>query len=466
MKRSFLTCVGICLVALPISLFSQSTNSLHYSRKGKAAWYGLTNGGFETLTNVPYSSLKCNGCHGDSLATGVPVIDSLYSPGCNDCHATFSAGGVPSPKACLKCHSRQGAEINYARTDTTYADVHTKKGMTCIDCHKKEELHKDATAFSTMLDPGVIEAKCQNQGCHPTINVSYTAHTVHGDKLDCTACHTKSVLTCYSCHFETELATGGKIKRPIGQLRGFVMLANRSGKVYASTFMALTYKGKAFYTIAPYTSHSIVKQGRGCQECHNNAVVQQYKQTGKIILTQWDAAQKRITNTKGVIPVPPDWRQAFQFDFVTYTGDSTQPTDATKWAFLKSSADLSQMLPQYADTLTSAQMAKLATPVTSLGEEKITLPKQFQLSQNYPNPFNPSTRIAFSLPKESRVSLQVFDMMGRVVATLVDEVLPAGRHAVVWNGRASDGRLMASGIYFYRLKADGYIATRKMMLQK
>jgi ribosomal protein L11 methylase PrmA len=104
--------------------------------------------------------------------------------------------------------------------------------------------------------------------------------------------------------------------------------------------------------------------------------------------------------------------------------------------------------------------------VTGVDIDPLPIPKTFELSQNYPNPFNPSTRISFSLPKPSPVSLQVFDMMGRVVATLVDEVLPAGNHATVWNGRTSDGRLMASGIYFYRLKADGYIATRKMMLLK
>ncbi len=94
-------------------------------------------------------------------------------------------------------------------------------------------------------------------------------------------------------------------------------------------------------------------------------------------------------------------------------------------------------------------------------------PTSHSLAQNYPNPFNPATKIFFSLTKESPVSLQVYDMMGRVVATLVnEEVLPAGNHAVVWNGRTSEGRLAASGIYFYRLKAEGYVATRKMTLLK
>jgi spore coat protein A len=90
----------------------------------------------------------------------------------------------------------------------------------------------------------------------------------------------------------------------------------------------------------------------------------------------------------------------------------------------------------------------------------------YSVDQNVPNPFNPTTQISFSIPKESHVNLQVFDLMGRVVATLVDEVLPAGTHAAVWNGRSSDGRIMASGVYFYTIRAERFLASKKMMLLK
>ncbi|MFA0748231.1 MAG: hypothetical protein ACO2PL_09340 [Armatimonadota bacterium] len=146
-------------------------------------------------------------------------------------------------------------------------------------------------------------------------------------------------------------------------MRDFVMLVRRQGvnKVYAATMMALTYKGKSFVAIAPYRAHTIVKEARKCDECHNNAAVQEYKQTGKITVTKWDPAQGKLVNTKGVIPVPPDWKQALQFDFVDYTGDPKSPTtDPTKWVFLKSGADLMQML--YAEPLTPEQMQKLSTP--------------------------------------------------------------------------------------------------------
>ncbi|UCC45313.1 MAG: T9SS type A sorting domain-containing protein, partial [Candidatus Zixiibacteriota bacterium] len=89
------------------------------------------------------------------------------------------------------------------------------------------------------------------------------------------------------------------------------------------------------------------------------------------------------------------------------------------------------------------------------------LPKQYSLAQNYPNPFNPTTEVRFSLPQAADVRLQVFNVAGRLVATLVDGKLSAGHHTATWH--ASEA---ASGVYFYRLQAGDYVASRKMMLLK
>jgi aminopeptidase N len=93
-----------------------------------------------------------------------------------------------------------------------------------------------------------------------------------------------------------------------------------------------------------------------------------------------------------------------------------------------------------------------------------TVPVATFLDQNYPNPFNPITRIAFGLPSGEAVLLQVFDVRGALVRTLVDGFLPAGRHTVEWNGMSTSGRLVSSGIYFYRLKSGTGELTRKMIL--
>jgi len=94
------------------------------------------------------------------------------------------------------------------------------------------------------------------------------------------------------------------------------------------------------------------------------------------------------------------------------------------------------------------------------------LPASFTLDQNYPNPFNPSTNIGFSLPREGRVNLKIYNIEGKLVTTLVDGLMPSGRHTVVWDGRDNTGRAAASGIYFYRLNTEGFSDTRKMTLIK
>jgi hypothetical protein len=86
---------------------------------------------------------------------------------------------------------------------------------------------------------------------------------------------------------------------------------------------------------------------------------------------------------------------------------------------------------------------------------------RFFLSQNYPNPFNPSTSISFSLASRAFVSLKVFDVIGREVAMLVSEVLPAGTHSRQWNAAA-----MSSGIYFYRLQTGAFVETKKLVLMR
>jgi hypothetical protein len=85
----------------------------------------------------------------------------------------------------------------------------------------------------------------------------------------------------------------------------------------------------------------------------------------------------------------------------------------------------------------------------------------YMLSQNYPNPFNPSTTIEFDLPEACEVSLKIFNILGEEVATLMSDRLSAGSYSYEWNA----GRL-ASGVYLYRLEAEGFVETRKMILMK
>jgi hypothetical protein len=84
----------------------------------------------------------------------------------------------------------------------------------------------------------------------------------------------------------------------------------------------------------------------------------------------------------------------------------------------------------------------------------------------YPNPFNPTTTISFTLPRNLRASVVVFDVQGRVVDVIEDRQFDAGLQSVVWDGTDSRGRLVSSGVYFYRLNADGKALTRRLVLLK
>ena len=91
-------------------------------------------------------------------------------------------------------------------------------------------------------------------------------------------------------------------------------------------------------------------------------------------------------------------------------------------------------------------------------------PNDYALDQNYPNPFNPTTVVAFSLPEAQSVKLDIFNVNGQLVNTLFDDRLEAGHHQVEWDSRNKSGNPVASGIYFYRVKAGDYTNTKKMVL--
>jgi M6 family metalloprotease-like protein len=100
------------------------------------------------------------------------------------------------------------------------------------------------------------------------------------------------------------------------------------------------------------------------------------------------------------------------------------------------------------------------------GPYQVSIPAAFALEQNRPNPFNPTTTIQFVLPVSARARLTVFDPSGRRIRTLVDGFLRADRYRAVWDGRDESGRRVGSGVYFYRLEADDFHRTRKMILLK
>ena len=105
------------------------------------------------------------------------------------------------------------------------------------------------------------------------------------------------------------------------------------------------------------------------------------------------------------------------------------------------------------------------SPLTAVDEKPVT-PRRFRLLQNFPNPFNPTTTIQYEIPKQERVTLEIYDVLGQRVATLVNGMLQPGEYSAVWRGTNNEGIHVATGVYFYRLRAGDFLSVKKMLLLK
>jgi predicted CXXCH cytochrome family protein len=327
-----------------LTVTERLASSLHVTTHGIEYWYESAQGGFETLTGVPYEALECGSCH---VETGA----------CESCHGTEQGGtraetALPaqSDADCYGCHGNQYAEAMIQGLSDYHRDA---LGLMCTDCHHADEVHGDGTSYNSLHDPGAIKARCENSGCHQGLE-SNEFHDAHagaqhsGADMECAACHVQSVVTCYNCHFEYEVQGYGKLA--FGQFKNWRFLLRRdrgdgNPKIDVGNLLTATYQGKAFVAVAPYFAHSISKNAIGsCEDCHDNEYVREYNQTGKIVVASWDeGAGGLVPNIKGsgVIPIPPDWRTSLEFGFATFDEGGPEPPG---WVELKPSEVGMQML--------------------------------------------------------------------------------------------------------------------------
>ena len=99
-------------------------------------------------------------------------------------------------------------------------------------------------------------------------------------------------------------------------------------------------------------------------------------------------------------------------------------------------------------------------------DDVAAIPGVFALHQNYPNPFNPVTTIRYDVPKQALVTMEIYNLLGQRVATLVNGIQEPGYHAILWNGTNMHGAAMSSGMYFYHIQAGDYRAVKKLILVK
>ena len=115
------------------------------------------------------------------------------------------------------------------------------------------------------------------------------------------------------------------------------------------------------------------------------------------------------------------------------------------------------------DSLMSKIMDFFEGKITKIAFNDLS-PQKFRLQQNYPNPFNPVTTIQYELPKATQVTLEIYNMLGQRVRTLIQAKQAQGIHRVKWDGTNDSGQAMPSGVYIYRLKSKDFTTSRRMLL--
>jgi len=149
-----------------------------------------------------------------------------------------------------------------------------------------------------------------------------------------------------------------------------------------------------------------------------------------------------------------NWK-SFNLGFKSYTNADSANIVLTSLGYVEVGPRGNSVL--YVDNLS------FDTLITSVSKDQTYgIPGKFGLNQNYPNPFNPSTTIAFGIPVRSQVTLIIYDLLGKMIATLVNnETMSAGSYSKQWNAAA-----MPSGVYFYRLQAGSFTETKRLVLLK
>jgi predicted CXXCH cytochrome family protein len=383
------------------------------------------------------SGTSCYPCHSGTAL--VKYIDNKSNPGWS------LAEDATNPVSCSVCHDPHGnSNPNHLRTvsfDSTLngykpAPGDGGKGQLCMNCHHSRY---DVRARVTNTPPYYGFVNRYGPHYSPQADMFYgTMGYEYGDSLlSGLRSHAGVEDGCVTCHMQ-ERVNGSSVQ------------SNHEFTMKDSTgdFVGVCQKCHG-----PITSFDDIKASYD------------YDGNGKVEGVETEIAGL-LTRLKAKLPID----------------DATgEPTTASKdsllvknrpdyvqgiWNYYFVKNDLSGGMhnARYAIALLQKALGIYYTDVRQVNDE---IPKEFGLKQNYPNPFNPSTKIEFSIAKQERVKLEVYDILGKLVNTIVDKDMNAGNYQVGWVGTGNDGMKVPSGIYLLRIQAgSSFTSVRKMLLVK
>jgi hypothetical protein len=321
-------------------------SSLHHTGEGMRYWYEAKDG-FMSITHVPYKNLGCKNCHVKS---------------CNDCHLEktktgmiYSTDKASTSQTCLKCHAREKATIKYDEM-MDCKGAHACAYLGCMDCHTAREVHGNGTAYHSMRQAGAMEAACTN--CHTVTTSDYPAlpetrsHTVHKGKLTCNACHVQNTISCYNCHFGVLAETKSKPQSFTKRVKDFLLLVKYRDKITSGTMQTLVGKNnEPFITYVPYFTHSVMNEGRRCEQCHDTEAVRMLASDEKFTAAVYREGD--LDFYKGVIPLAPD---LLEWPFLE--------KKAGKWVPFEPKQDPVIQLGVYAEPFSRDEIKKMAKQQT------------------------------------------------------------------------------------------------------
>ena len=249
----------------------------------------------------------------------------------------------------------------------------------------------------------------------------------------------------YSTSDNGDTWTGSKISRSDGRFDQLLCLYNDNGKLYASGFMGVYLSRDMGNSWSTQYTDTVGAHG----ELLGLGIFRDIISYDQKLIAAVDFRSIQISSDNG-----KSWT-SFNDGLIS---DWTFGALAIKQPYIWG-------IRQYFGNVYRRSLTEVVTKVEHIAD----LPDKFSLSQNYPNPFNPSTKISYSIPQESFVTLKVYDIIGKEIVSIVNEEKPAGNYEVEFSvkgftsGNSSD---LSSGVYFYRIQASSFTATKKFILMK
>ena len=403
-----------------------------YSGHAEAVWSrAFPSTGEMTIQPGQYNLNVCVRCH-----DGAAFVAFVRNEEFDNRIATGYSRIKHTAITCQTCHDPHSMELRQAPTtaDTlangfNYSSIDLGKGKLCINCHKyrRNALTYVTTNLSAIWGPHHAGAG--------DVYLGQNGYT-WGVNLPSSVGHRLVENSCVGCHMSATPDTGHVARDKIGMHTWKMKYIAPDGQEYDNI--------------------------TGCVQCHTGItkfddILASYDYdmdgTNEPFMKEVDGLLERLA-----MALPPRGQPTVDWQQIRTDPDSVRLKQAY-WNYRYVQEDKSHGVhnPKYVVALLQLSISKL----TGVEFTQPEIPVAFELYQNYPNPFNPSTKIGFALPRESKVKLEVFNVLGERVAVLKDEIMPAGVHVVEFNATG-----LSSGVYFYRLTAGDFVDTKKMVLMK